>query len=302
MAAREKGLDSGEYDDALSTVLAILYEIVGRPVIQRLRELNVPEQSRVWWCPTSVFCSLPLHAIGPIRSIDHTKLYFSDLYIPSYTPTLTALIEARRPGTRTFDKPSILLVVQPDANMPNSLREMRIIQSITPSVVTLLRETAKPNSALEHLGNHRFAHFSCHGNLERGRPFDASFKLYEGARLTLLDLVRSPSQLPTAEFAFLSACHTAELTEESIADEGLHLTAAVQYCGFRSVVGTMWEMADIDGPDLVRNFYRSVFSDRQPDLPYYERTAEALRDAVRNLRRKRNITLERWVNFVHYGA
>ncbi|KAI9450791.1 hypothetical protein F5148DRAFT_986813, partial [Russula earlei] len=36
-----------------------------------------------------------------------------------------------------------------------------------------------------------------------------------------------------------------------IADEALHLTAAMQYCGFRSVVGTMWGMADSDGPELV---------------------------------------------------
>jgi len=300
LAARKKGLDSEEYNDALSSVLAVLYNIVGKPVIEKLRELNVPEQSRIWWCPTSVLCSLPLHAMGPIRSDGRTKLYFSDLYIPSYTPTLSALMEAHRPGPRTFDKPSILLVVQPDANMPNALQEMRVIQTVTPSVTTLLRGKAKPTSALEHLRNHQFAHFSCHGKLEKGKPFEASFKLYKGARLTLLDFVRS--QLRTAEFAFLSACHTAELTEESIADEGLHLTAAVQYCGFRSVVGTMWEMADIDGPSLVGDFYRSVFSDKRTELPYHERTAEALRDAVRNLRRKRNITLERWVNFVHYGA
>jgi len=118
----------------------------------------------------------------------------------------------------------------------------------------------------------------------------------------LLDIVRS--RLPDAEFAFLAACHTAELTEESIADEGLHLTGAVQYCGFRSVVGTMWAMADIDGPDLAGSFYRTVFADRWEGVPvpYYERTAEALRDAVRSLKRKRNMRLERWVNFVHYGA
>lgn len=52
----------------------------------------------------------------------------------------------------------------------------------------------------------------------------------------LLDIVRR--QLPSAEFAFLSACHTAELAEESLADEVLHLAAAMQFCGFRSVVGT----------------------------------------------------------------
>ena len=298
--ARKKGLDSMHYEDILGSVLRDLYDLVGRPVIERFRTLNVPEQSRIWWCPTSVFCSLPLHAMGPIRSDGNVDLYFSDLYIPSYTPTLSALIEARKPSTQTSNKPSILLVALPDSKMPKALQEMLIVQANSPSVTTLIGELATPSVVLEHMMGHQFAHISCHGILETGRPFDASFKLHEGAHLTLLDIVRS--RLPNAEFAFLSACHTAELTEESIADEGLHLTAAVQYCGFRSVVGTMWAMADIDGPDLAVNFYRAVFSDRQEGIPYYERTAEALRNAVRSLRRKRNMRLERWVNFVHYGA
>ncbi|KAH9994307.1 CHAT domain-containing protein [Russula compacta] len=305
LAARDKGLDSADYEEALSRVLENLYDLVGRPVIQRLHELKVPEQSRLWWCPTSVFCSLPLHAMGPIRSDGRNKSYFSDLYIPSYTPTLSALIESRNTGVRSLGKPSMLLVAHPDARMPSALQEMQIVQAICPSVDTLLWKTATRVATLQHMREHRFAHISCHGILETGRPFDAYLKLHKGARLTLLDVVRS--QLPTAEFAFLSACHTAEITEESIADEGLHLAAAVQYSGFRSVVGTMWEMADDDGPDLAENFYRSVFSvsDRWRGVPYYERTAEALRDAVVNLRtcrRKRDMTLERWVNFVHYGA
>ena len=136
--------------------------------------------------------------------------------------------------------------------------------------------------------------------LETGKPFDASFKLHGGSRLTLLDIVRS--QLPDAEFAFLSCCHTAENTEESIADEALHLTAAMQYCGFRSVVGTMWEMADTDGRDLAKSFYESLLSSQEAGVPYYERSARALRNATQTLRRKRGVRLERWVNFVHYGA
>ena len=57
--ARKRGLDSEEYQDALRSVLKDLYELVGQPVVKRLRLLGVPEQSRIWWCPTSVFCSLP---------------------------------------------------------------------------------------------------------------------------------------------------------------------------------------------------------------------------------------------------
>jgi len=66
LAARKEGLDSTEYQDTLTPVLKVLYDLVGRPVVKRLQELNIPEQSRIWWCPTSVFCSLPLHAMGPI--------------------------------------------------------------------------------------------------------------------------------------------------------------------------------------------------------------------------------------------
>jgi CHAT domain-containing protein len=184
--------------------------------------------------------------------------------------------------------------------MSGAWKKMALVRRLNPKVTTLVSKRATPSAVIKRLEDHRFAHFSCHGILETGKPFDASFKLYDGKRLTLLDIIRS--RLPSAEFAFLSACHTAELTEESIADEGLHLSAAVQYSGFRSVVGTMWAMADIDGQFLAKNFYESLFSERWKDVPYYARTAEALRDAVKELRRRRKVTMERWVNFVHYGA
>jgi CHAT domain-containing protein len=194
-------------------------------------------------------------------------------------------------------------VAQPDEFMPKAWDEISLIRRLNTTVTTLVSKKATPSVVLERLQDHRFAHFSCHGILETGKPFEASFKLYQGQRLTLLDIIRS--RLPSAEFAFLSACHTAELTGESIADEGLHLSAAVQYSGFRSVVGTMWAMADNDGPVIAEHFYTLVFSEKWKGVPYYERTAEALRDAVqvlRSLRGKKKVTTERWVNFVHYGA
>ena len=300
--ARRHGLDSSEYQDALCSVLKALYELVGEPVIKRFRVLGVPEQSRIWWCPTSVFCSLPLHAMGPIQSNDSSERYFSDFYISSYTPSLSALIESRKASPRMLDKPSLLLVAQPDDSLPGVKGEIKVIRALQSRVTVtgLVSSDATPTSVVEGLLGSRFAHFACHGELEAGKPFEASFRLHGDSRLTLLDIVRS--QLPDAEFAFLSCCHTAEITKESVADEGLHLTAAMQYCGFRSVVGTMWEMADTDGRDLAKSFYESLFCSEDASVPHYERSAHALRDATQKLRRKRGITLERWVNFVHYGA
>jgi len=238
--------------------------------------------------------------MGPIPSEVGRPRYFLDLYIPSYIPSLSALIESQKPGSQAIGKPSILLVAQPDEKMPQAFKEMKAVRAVDTQVTRLFSVEATPTAVLARLPDHRFAHIVCHGILEPGKPFESSFKLHGGERLLLLDIVRS--QLPDAEFAFLSACHTAELTEESISDEVLHLAAAMQFCGFRSVVGTMWAMADKDGQGLARDFYSSVFSDTTQGARYYERTAEALRDAVVKLRRRRKTTLERWVNYVHYGA
>ncbi|KAH9059496.1 CHAT domain-containing protein, partial [Lactarius vividus] len=161
--------------------------------------------------------------MGPIPS-DHmprpskpTKRYFSDLYIPSYTPSLSALIESRSPSAQALDLPSLLLVAQPDESLPAVWGEIEVMHNLNVPVTSLISKRATPSSVVEALRGHRFVYFACHGNLERGKPFDPSFRLHNGERLTLLDIARS--RLPSAEFAFLSCCHTVEITEESIADE-----------------------------------------------------------------------------------
>jgi CHAT domain-containing protein len=293
--------DSTEYEVALRSTLKDLYTLVGQPVMERLRELNIPEQSRVWWCPTSAFCALPLHAMGPILSDGTGELYFSDKYISSYTPTLSALIQSQVPGVLTPGRPSLLLVGRPEDDIPGVWDEIRAIEThLGDSIHKLVSEDATSVNVKGALPSHTFLHLACHGNLEIGKPFEAWFKLEGKDRLTLLDIVRS--HLPSAEFAFLSACHSAELTDKSVADEALHLAAAMQYCGFRSVIGTLWAVSDEDGPELAKSFYKSLSSSEGKKTPPYRRTARALRNAVQKLRRNRRVTLERWVNFVHYGA
>jgi CHAT domain-containing protein len=85
-------------------------------------------------------------------------------------------------------------------------------------------------------------------------------------------------------------------------DEALHLAAAMQFSGFRSVVGTLWAMADIDGEDLAKEFYKSMMSEDEGREVGFRKSARALHDATRNMRRQKGMTLERWVNFVHIGA
>jgi tetratricopeptide (TPR) repeat protein len=148
----KSGLDSKDYDKTLALVLAELYILVGQPVIDRLRQLQVPEQSRIWWCPTSVFYFLPLHAMGPIPSDDNDEpLYFLDLYICSYTPTLSALIQSRHnaSSSRSSDRPSVLLVAQPDPSLPTVGGEIQAVQALDTEVTSLISKAATPATVID---------------------------------------------------------------------------------------------------------------------------------------------------------
>jgi hypothetical protein len=125
------GLDSEHYENALSDVLKGLYELIGRSVIVRLNRLGIAEQSRVWWCPTSVFECLPLHAMGPIPSDDSDGdlRYFSDVYVSSYTSTLSALIASRGPDTQAL--PLLALrVSQPNPSLPGGWPDAEVIYDL----------------------------------------------------------------------------------------------------------------------------------------------------------------------------
>ncbi|KAI0258269.1 hypothetical protein BC834DRAFT_835999, partial [Gloeopeniophorella convolvens] len=81
------------------------------------------------------------------------------------------------------------------------------------------------------------------------------------------------------------------------------LAGAMQPGESRSVVGTMWAMADEDGEDLSTHFYRHLSSlKRDASISLGERSAKALQHAVQKLRQRKGVSLERWVTFVHYGA
>ena len=103
---------------------------------------------------------------------------------------------------------------------------------------------------------------------------------------------------PDAELAFLSACDTAAGDALGTPDEVIHLVSTLQFIGFKSVIGTLWPMYDADGPDLARDFYGYLLGEGKGD---YRMSAVALHEATKKMR-ERDIPLERWVNFVHFGA
>ncbi|KAF9062539.1 CHAT domain-containing protein [Rhodocollybia butyracea] len=293
------------YNHVLRATLKDLWDLVVSPVVTKLRELQIPKMSRIFWCPTSILSTLPLHAAGPIEP--GTKKFLPDLYISSYTPTLTALLTAFTTSKSSSKLPRLLVAGQYDTSLRNTKEEMKEVTQYRKHItVTSLEEASgTKNAVAKALVDHEWLHIASHGTLVPKEPFSSYFSLAGGSRFTLLDIIRL--NLPNAAFAFLSACHTAEQSVGSVHNEVIHLAAAMQFCGFRSVVGTMWEMADVDGPEMVKDFYSSVFSNLEGDPSRCNGVgvqARALAEAIKKMRGRKGVTLERskksairgWVN------
>ncbi|KAG8917548.1 hypothetical protein FRC02_003050 [Tulasnella sp. 418] len=249
----------------VNAILRSLWDDLVWPVVQKLKEIGVPEMSRIWWCPTSDLAMLPPHATGPHR---RNKPNLTEMHISSYTHTLSALLRSTRKEvlTKGTSFPSacsqnLLAVAQPktpgQAEIPSVQEELKRVQSAVPSHDTLLNENGTYDALLASLRTHRWIHLMCHGSANFREPFESCFRLYDES-LTLLDIVQA--RLPDVEFAFVSACHSA--TGNRIRpDETINLAAALQFTGFRSVIGTTYAMADADGPDLAEEVYKHLFRD-----------------------------------------
>ncbi|KAG8928184.1 hypothetical protein FRC02_007260 [Tulasnella sp. 418] len=309
-AALEKG-SAGR--PGILQILRMLWDDIVHPVVNKLRELGVAPKSRIWWCPTCIAALLPLHAAGPCRS---NQPNLPDIYISSYAPTLSALVESFRimsPTTLSHHSfsPRLLLVTQPEApgqaKIPCVWKELQRIEATVPLLDILQNENGNHQAVLEGLKTHSWIHISSHGVQDFEDPFNSCFRLHDKP-LTLLDII--DSRRPDAQFAFLSACHSAagDLIRP---DETVSLASALQFIGFRSVIGTMYAMADIDGPQVAEEVYKHLFRRMQkldgvegsnPDLLVdYRDAAEALNIATKALRDS-GVPVERWINFVHIGA
>ena len=279
-------------------ILRDLWNDIVFPVCNCLSQLGIPQESRIWWCPTSELCALPLHAAGLYKP-KKWNFNLPDIYTSSYTPTLSALISARSNMViGQSNVPRLLVIGQPDTeSLANVQDEINDIQQLGEFVNVLVGVNASHEAVLHGLQEHSWAHFACHGHPgDNFQPFCASFQLHDKSQLTLLDLIQA--RLPNAEFAFLASCHSAA-GDLNTPDETIHLAAALQFCGFRSVVGTLWELADEAGPIVSKAFYKYMFRNSEKGADIRD-SAKALSVAIRELR-KQDVPLGCWIVLVHIG-
>jgi CHAT domain-containing protein len=110
-----------------------------------------------------------------------------------------------------------------------------LLESASARVVNDVNAEPSVQSVLNDLPTAHILHMACHGHQEED-ALQSCFALRDGS-LSIASLMSM--RLPHAMLAFLSACETAKGGRNQ-PDQAAHLAASMLFCGFRSVVGTMW--------------------------------------------------------------
>ncbi|KAG1825237.1 CHAT domain-containing protein [Suillus subalutaceus] len=269
-----------------------LWDDVVRLVVENLSGFARPG-SRIWWCSTSVFNFLPLHAAGTYRPGERL---LSQLYISSYTPSLTALMRARRNHDRSLSVSFAAIGQNRPAGALFTLDDCRVFYPPPPTVsfTKITSVDATKSRALCALHDNTWLHLSCHGTQKLDEPFNSAF-LMRDQPLSLLDITQM--DLSRHQFAFLSACETA-VGAVSMPNEVIHLAAGLQFAGVKSVVETVWEVNDSTVQRLVEAFYKNFCGDGKMNP---KRAARALHRAVQSLASDKDMPLDQRIVFMHIG-
>jgi len=135
-------------------------------------------------------------------------------------------------------------------------------------------------------------HLACHGLPNPQKPFESAFALRDG-HFTIERIIGCDLKNP--EFVYLSACHTTVGDEES-PDEAIDLASAMQFAGFRSVIGTMWAVDDGETNKITSTFYRYMV-DESGRLDH-TRAAFALNKTMKSV----HVPFDQRILYVHLGA
>lgn len=239
---------------------------------------------------------------GPLHTVPFAALLRGNRYLVQWKPihsTLSATVYAELKGSRparrdlreervdAFGNP---LYPRPAAGgspdpvtrevlqrgwaltpLPSSRKEVEAIAALYPQSHTYLGQDATEERAKSLGTDSGLIHFACHGLLDERLPLNSALALtmpenpVEGQDNGLLQAWEIfESMRLDADLVTLSACDTALGKEEG--GEGLvGLTRAFQYAGARSVLASLWGVADYSTARFMKRFYGYLHDGKSKD-------------------------------------
>jgi CHAT domain-containing protein len=200
----------------------------------------------MWWCVTGELSFLPIHAAGTYNT--KNAACASDYFVSSYIPTLHSLIKARDAWVpiRRSDLTGLVICEEESYSsstkyLPEAAKEARIVRECFESahaqvLNTMSTQTMRAElfSLLKNTPAH-VLHLACHG-IQSTDPLSSAIMLHDEP-LTIENIMQL--KLPQATVAYLSACQTAK-GDQNAPDQAVHIAASMLFCGFRSILGTLW--------------------------------------------------------------
>jgi CHAT domain-containing protein len=239
---------------------------------------------------------------GPLRTLPFAALMRGDRYLVEHKPihsVLSAAVYAElkrsRPAQRDLRDervdafgnplyPRLAASGSPDpvtrevlqrgwalTPLPSTRKEVEAIAALYPQSHTYLGRDATEEKAKSLGRDSRLIHFACHGLIDERFPLNSALALTlperpaEGQDNGLLQAWEIfESMHLDADLVTLSACDTA--LGKEMGGEGLvGLTRAFQYAGARSVLASLWGVADYSTARFMERFYRYLRGGKPKD-------------------------------------
>jgi CHAT domain-containing protein len=181
----------------------------------------------------------------------------------SYLPSASLL----RNEPATARRSSALGVANPEVptlpTLPGAEREVRELATIVPTRV-FARQRATKTNILAEVSRHPLLHFATHGELDPRQPLRSSLRLTptkdDDGRVTVEEVYDWELN---ADIVTLSGCETglaiaASGEPVSAGDELVGFTRGFLYAGARTVVVSLWPVADDSTAEIMIAFYRNI--------------------------------------------
>ncbi|RTE82244.1 hypothetical protein BHE90_003244 [Fusarium euwallaceae] len=280
---RAKKSDLGNHQ-----ILEWLWDTVAGPTLEALGLNGTPAEEnwpRIWWIPTGPLSRFPLHAAGHHRQgVGETVL---DRVVSSYSSSIKAIIHGRARRRASIDPSQALLVAVENTlgQRPlrfatqeiGELRELCGSMELTP--VEPIREKERLKECLQLC---KIFHFAGHCSTNYHNPLNSHLFLDDGDAnpLRVSDLLDINLHKSSPFLAYLSACGTGQILDETFIDESIHLISACQLAGFRHVIGTLWDVEDGFCVKVAKITYKEIGDGKMSD----ESVSRGLHKASRKLR------------------
>ncbi|KAF5602530.1 hypothetical protein FPCIR_1871 [Fusarium pseudocircinatum] len=275
---------------ATSQTLEWLWDTIMSPILNKLGFAERPSAEtwpHVWWIPTGPLVQLPLHAAGYHRQQWSEAVL--DRVISSYGSSIRNIIRGRRDSSQSPSSDQALLVAMEHTPGHDTLTfANEEVELIDGTVRSMKLESIIPSrtkkEVMRYLPDCKIFHFAGHGLAHAEDPSESCLLLEDWERdsLKVSDLLDMNLRQKAPFLAYLSACGTGQIKDETSFDENINLISAFQIAGFRHVIGTLWNVQDDLSVEMAKITYQELLDSDISD----ESICRGLHKATQELRRR----------------